>query len=612
MPEVCAACAGASHRWPTTSRSSCFRRPRLASRSRTIAVMRFGAARPLLVGIIGSAAVVAIDGRAKRYDPATHTPVPSAGCGKAPPYAVGRSTVAHGTYEGTRWTYRIYLPSGYSNNEPIPIIFQFPGWGMSAKDEESGCGITARADELNFISVTPQGTNDNPSSGGPWYSWNAVGSTQSPGKAGPTCTQAGNHADYCYMSCGVCKDEPQCDWTSCDDSITPTGTGSTDANGFIHSLYDTLEEQLCVDTTREFAAGESNGGMMAYQTGVVMGHRLAALFPQFGSFHRGFNLAPPFGLPVMDLHGTRDNTVPANISLSGEGYYYTTTDEIFFGNQYSSGWAQSNGCTGTPTVYHTSQDGLHELWCVSAGDCPGGDVVRCSWNGGHNWFGNSAENNGQLVTEFLLKWTRPSHQGRGYSVGQLKGIPVLLEDIEISAVEVAPTLQDAQVEVAPSRAAPPLPGPQPHYGDPDLGCLPDEDAIYAAYGRTCAPTIGVVPAAEDSPRGAPPVPQCRLGGVAPFDNGCPKDFDGLLPGSKAFPVCLAKGDSSDPYMDGQFHCLLACPCSGSRVQCDADSDAHCPGSSRCRRGELLNLGLGICTYHNNTAASDASAPPLVV
>ena len=103
-------------------------------------------------------------------------------------------------------------------------------------------GITDYADEFNYISVTAQGGNDNSNWGGPWYSWNAVGTTQSPGPGGDTCTsKADPSGSYCYNSCSKCKAQSiQCYWTTCDDTVTPTGIG-TDADGFIPGLYDTLE-----------------------------------------------------------------------------------------------------------------------------------------------------------------------------------------------------------------------------------------------------------------------------------------------------------------------------------------------------------------------------------
>ena len=61
-----------------------------------------------------------------------------------------------------------------------------------------------------------------------------------------------------------------------------------------------------------YASGESNGGMQTYQLGVDLATRLAAISPEFGSFHRGFAMAPPLGVPLLDLHGKKDTTVPAN------------------------------------------------------------------------------------------------------------------------------------------------------------------------------------------------------------------------------------------------------------------------------------------------------------
>ena len=61
--------------------------------------------------------------------------------------------------------------------------------------------------------------------------------------------------------------------------------------------------------TREFASGESNGGMQTYQLGVDLSKRLAAIFPEFGSFHRGFAMAPAVGVPVLDLHGSQVGTL---------------------------------------------------------------------------------------------------------------------------------------------------------------------------------------------------------------------------------------------------------------------------------------------------------------
>ena len=284
------------------------------------------------VCLVAGAAPPPRDG-AVRYDAATHRARGSSGCGSASPYQAGKTTKATGKYAGVTWTYLVYVPKEYDSKTPLPLIVHHHGWGLTAEAEEKGAGITALADKLGFVSVTPQGMNDNSHAGGPWYSWNCVGSTGSPGPAGPTCTSKANYPSYCYSSCpdkkkgslaavtaeaavrganataatdggraesytysygdsasytysyeGAdpdCADSPQCWWTTCDETVTPSGTGVTGVGGFLPSLYDTLESQLCIDTTREYASGESNGGMQTYQLGVDLASRARrALDPQ--------------------------------------------------------------------------------------------------------------------------------------------------------------------------------------------------------------------------------------------------------------------------------------------------------------------------------------------
>mmetsp|Transcript_43713 Transcript_43713/g.107571 ORF Transcript_43713/g.107571 Transcript_43713/m.107571 type:complete len:543 (+) Transcript_43713:69-1697(+) len=539
--------------------------------------MQLGLALPTVC--LGSAVLLGPD----------HVPVRSSGCGKASPYPPGQSTVATGTYAGVERIWRVYVPKSYDSNTPLPVIFDHPGWGDSAKSETAGAGLELHADERGYIAVTPQGMDDNTSPWGPWYSWNTVGSTQSPGPAGPTCTQ--NFPEYCYTSCQKCTDSPQCDWTTCDEDITPTGTGTADVGGFLPGLWDTLEQQLCVDATREYATGCSNGGMMAYQSAVDMPERLAAIAPVCGSFHAGFAMAPKIGVPLMDIHGTSDTTVPANVSLSGDGYYYTPTEEIFFGNKYSPGWAQANQCSGGGRVYPTSYDGQKQLWCLAEGDCAKGDLVRCSWKGGHNWYGNKAELNGGLTSEFLLKWTKPTHLGNG-STSERARVARPLGSVRVG---VAALERRADFPYATLTAG-------GHYGDPDTGCQPDEDSIDAGTGRVCAPRIN----ASDA-NAKPPTPACLVGGVGPSKNGCPTSAANLPAGSKSWPICIAKGNvtDTDPYNDADFHCLLVCPCLGEGDDCGEEAHAQCPGLSRCERGELRNRAQGVCTYHGTGSQAQA-------
>ena len=56
----------------------------------------------------------------------------------------------------------------------------------------------------------------------------------------------------------------------------------------------------------------------------------------------------------------------------------------------------------------------------------------------------------------------------------------------------------------------------------------------------------------------PPKPSCAVGVLNSWKSGCPTDA-AVRWGSKAWPVCLGKGFYDEPYVHGDFHCLLTCP-----------------------------------------------------
>merc|ERR1719253_1850491 len=110
-------------------------------------MIMWSAVRFFAVLVAGVAPVVPSEaiGGSVLFDAATHVAGRSSGCGKASPYKVGQTTVAHGTYAGVKWLWRVYVPKAYDKNTPMPVILQHPGWGMSAQGEQKGSGITLYA-----------------------------------------------------------------------------------------------------------------------------------------------------------------------------------------------------------------------------------------------------------------------------------------------------------------------------------------------------------------------------------------------------------------------------------------------------------------------------------
>eukprot|EP00750_Incisomonas_marina_P017298 INCI20211.1.p1 GENE.INCI20211.1~~INCI20211.1.p1 ORF type:complete len:398 (+),score=42.11 INCI20211.1:113-1306(+) len=356
----------------------------------------------------------------------------SVGCGSSKGGAVpGECTeMAIDMAYGLR-SYLLCLPASYvvgGKNTPVPVVLNFHGWGDTMNNDlkEAQVWAAVKQSGVAAIVVHPQGYADH-SNSARWGSWHINGTSESPGPAGPTCTAAAGTSDYCYDSCksdsqsgdGTCQD--LCSWTTCVDDYE-----------FVNTLLDEIETNFCVDTAREYATGCSNGGMMAYGLGANAATRFAAIAPQCGSFHRGFldSPDPMFGMPLMDVHGDSDFTVPANLTaynvgedttypLSADGWYYTQVADIM------SAWRVSNACVGESGHFKTPLDGTNGLYCISEGECARGALVRCAWVGGHDYFGGSHNiNSGQLVWSFLQQWTRPCHVGFGVVDSSISCEPV--------------------------------------------------------------------------------------------------------------------------------------------------------------------------------------------
>jgi len=246
----------------------------------------------------------------------------------------------------------------------------FHGWGYSGKEWTQGGGWGAQsmaptANTNNFIIVAPTGLGDSKKSlsgncdnGAGYCSWNAAGTSQSPGPEGLTCNPNKQRTNYCYSDTCTdgCKDI--CSWGTCNDDTT-----------MVHALLDKIESELCVDTSRVYVGGESMGVMMTWQMGTdSRAARFAALSATIGLPHHGYDFLPAvLPLPIMGIWGQNDRTIPpGDLSKSGfgessDGWYYTTARQI------TSDWAKAHGCNiGTqPTRYATNSDGQKNLACTS-------------------------------------------------------------------------------------------------------------------------------------------------------------------------------------------------------------------------------------------------------
>jgi polyhydroxybutyrate depolymerase len=166
--------------------------------------------------------------------------------------------------------------------------------------------------------------------------------------------------------------------------------------GFTGALLDRVEADLCIDRTRIYAMGFSNGGMFVSTLACRLNDRIAAVAPV-----GGVHLLPDCAgrpVPIIVTHGTSDPVVPfdetdVGVPLDATGLF----EETAGGSaqlrmlerarerpvtSWVESWAQHNGCSlEAPEVTTIGDQRTEYTECDSGGDV----VLQAIQGGGHEW-----------------------------------------------------------------------------------------------------------------------------------------------------------------------------------------------------------------------------------
>ena len=274
--------------------------------------------------LIAVASVLASCGDSGSGEGDASEPVLSAGCDSG---SVDQS-VEHVDLQfgGEARSYELHVPPSYDGGDPVPLLLNFHGFTSNGPQQAAFSDMNATADERGAIVAYPNGLNS---------SWNAG------------------------ACCGISLDE------------------DVDDVGFARAVVEDLADSACIDLSRVYATGMSNGGFMSHRLACEASDIIAAIAPVAGVL--GLDPAecnPGRAVPIIHLHGTADPLV----GYDGGGL------APFIGAPDShSGWVARNGCTGASSV--TFQNGV--ATCETVDECDGGaSVTLCTLDGiGHCWPG---------------------------------------------------------------------------------------------------------------------------------------------------------------------------------------------------------------------------------
>lgn len=266
-------------------------------------------------------------------------------------------------HDGETREYRLHIPPAYEAGMSLPLVINMHGYGSNAGQQELYSGFNTIADTANFFVVYPEGLLDNANS---------------------------THFNAYFNS-------------------------TVDDLGFLSLLIDQLFTDYNIDLSRVYSTGMSNGGFMSYRLACELSDRIAAIASVTGAmtFTQVDNCQPNRAIPVMQIHGTADATVPYNGST---GFFPPISENVDF-------WIQNNGCDTAPVVTEVPDINMMDNTTASFETYSMCDdntevVFYTIENGGHTWpgafpfevLGNTNQDfkANETVWRFFNKFTHPS------------------------------------------------------------------------------------------------------------------------------------------------------------------------------------------------------------
>lgn len=250
-------------------------------------------------------------------------------------------------HNGINREYVLYIPNSYDGSSAVPLLFNFHGYGGSAGEFINYADMRAEAESDTFILAYPQGS----------------------------CLDGSSH------------------WNAC-----PPGEGNksnVDDFGFVKSMIYEISSQYNVDMERIYAAGYSNGGMMAYGLANYNSELIAAVASVSGAMLDciGSTRHP---MPVVHLHGTSDDVLPYNGSNDWNSAQSTLDHWINFNNTKTNPTLSTDN-SGLMTIEHYAYDQGDRSVTVEHYKYIGGD---------HVWFSATfqGQNTSELVWNFVSQY----------------------------------------------------------------------------------------------------------------------------------------------------------------------------------------------------------------
>lgn len=251
------------------------------------------------------------------------------------------------TVDGRSYSYRLHIPADRPS-PAAPLLISLHAGASNAQLQDEVTELPSKSDEAGFVLLTANGYTDGNT---PLYAWNA----------------------------GAC--------------CNPATADNVDQVKVLRAMLSDASSVVAIDPKRVFAAGYSNGGMMAYRLACEMSDRIAAVAIAAGEMmdknlalgleRTVFECNPPRAVPIFHMHGLADTCA---LFEGGVGTGAQPRPPRSAVNDNIAFWQAHNQCTTGPTQTYQRGSASCETYSGCRADA---DVTLCTIsNGGHIWPGS--------------------------------------------------------------------------------------------------------------------------------------------------------------------------------------------------------------------------------
>jgi polyhydroxybutyrate depolymerase len=246
------------------------------------------------------------------------------------------------TVEDVDRTYMVRLPRGYDHGQKYPVVILLHGINQDTDDIERLTRFNELADKDGIIAVYPSAQN------GRWNVGVTPPSRQPsmgrPGRGGRRGGYGGGYPGGGGGYPGGGGGYPgggQSGGQGRAEEHKPTPADDVE---FLTQMLDHMATKFSMDPARIYAAGLSEGGLMAMKVGCAMADRIAAIAPVGAAMPKTMICLPSRPMPVVMINGTSDPVVPY-----GGGTEHNLQLPTISVEDSAKAWARIDRCAEKPT-----------------------------------------------------------------------------------------------------------------------------------------------------------------------------------------------------------------------------------------------------------------------